>query len=110
LERKYDVLIEQCYGPGRFALQAPFAGLAVLNWRRDGGAVRTVEVHPRKRPDLVGAFRKDTGLFFAPDEPELHIPSLEDYARRLEQAPMLEITGGVDFPAATRSCRNFFRV
>jgi HprK-related kinase B len=110
LEHKYDAFIGQCYGPGRFALQAPFAGLAVLNWRRDGDAMRVAEVHPPDRPDLVGAFRKDAGLFFRPDGPEAYAPpSLEAYAARLAQAPMLEITGGVDFPGAARICLEFFR-
>ncbi|MDR2055344.1 MAG: HprK-related kinase B [Desulfovibrio sp.] len=111
LERKYDAPIGQCYGPGRFALQAPFAGLAALNWRRTGGAMRVAEVHPPDRPDLVGAFSKNAGLFFAPDGPEAYAPpSPEAYAARLAQAPMLEITGGVDFPAAAGICLEFFRL
>jgi HprK-related kinase B len=109
LERKYDALIGQCYGPGRFALRAPFAGLAVLNWRRTGGVMQAAEVCPSDRLDLVGAFSKNAGLFFAPGKPEgYEPPSLEAYAARLAQAPMLEIKGGVDFPAAARICLEFF--
>jgi HprK-related kinase B len=109
LEHKYDVCIGQCYGPGRFVLRAPFAGLAVLNWRRSGGAIRAAEVNPLDRLDLVGAFSKNAGLFFAPDKPEGYAPpSLEAYAVRLARAPVLEITGGVDFPAAARICLEFF--
>jgi HprK-related kinase B len=109
LEHKYDAFIGQCYGPGRFALQAPFSGLAVLNWRRSGGAMRVAEVRPPDRPDLVGAFSKNAGLFVAPDKPEGYVtPSLEAYAARLAQSPMLEITGGVDFPAAAGICLEFF--
>jgi HprK-related kinase B len=109
LEHKYDAFVGQCWGPGRFALRAPFSGLAVLNWRRDGGATRFAEVYPPYRLDLVRAFRKDTGLFYAPDEAELRpAPSPETYAVRLAQAPMLEITGGVDFAAAAKACLDFF--
>ncbi|MDR1685307.1 MAG: HprK-related kinase B [Desulfovibrio sp.] len=109
LEHKYDAPIGQCWGPGRFVLRAPFSGLAVLNWHREGGATRFVEVYPPDRPDLVRAFRKDSGLFYAPDEAEARpAPSPEAYAVRLAQAPMLEITGGVDFAAAAKACLDFF--
>ncbi|MDR2605378.1 MAG: HprK-related kinase B [Desulfovibrio sp.] len=109
LEHKYDALIGECWGPGRFALRAPFSGLAALNWRREGGTTRFAEVYPPDRLDLVRAFSKDSGLFFAPDASEVRpAPSLEAYAVRLAQAPMLEITGGVDFAAAAAACLEFF--
>jgi HprK-related kinase B len=109
LEHKYDAFIGQCYGPGRFALQAPFSGLAVLNWRREGGTTRFAEVYPPCRLDLVRAFIKDSGLFYAPYKAETSsAPSPETCAARLAQAPMLEITGGVNFAAAARACLDFF--
>lgn len=108
LEHKYDALINQCYGPHRFVLRAPFSGLAVLNWKRNDGETIVKEVNPFERLDLVEAFSKETGLFYMPDEDAgIRLPTLMDYAQRLSQAPLIEISGGVNFATAARECLNF---
>ena len=110
LEHKYDALIDQCYGPYRFVLRAPFSGLVVLNWQRNGGKTLVKEVNPFERLDLVEAFSKETGLFYVPDEAEEYrAPSLNDYAQRLAKVPLIEISGGVDFIKATKACLDFLK-
>ena len=110
LEHKYDAIINQCYGPYRFVLRAPFSGLVVLNWQRDGGKTLVKEVNPFERLDLVEAFSKETGLFYVPDEAEQYNPpSLQDYAQRLAQVPLIEISGGVDFVKAAHACLKFLK-
>ncbi|MHC1743933.1 MAG: HprK-related kinase B [Syntrophobacteraceae bacterium] len=105
LEHKFDALIPKCYGHGRFKLKAPMAGLVVLTWKRDGGAMVVREVDLRERRDLMPAFMKDVGLFFEPEDPEEGLDfSQEAYLDLLEHCPVYEITGGVDFKDATRWC------
>jgi HprK-related kinase B len=109
LEHKYDALINRCYGPERFILQVPFAGLVVLNWRRKERRMVIRRVQPAERPDLVRAFIKDTGLFYMPGTGGARIspPDPAEYVRRLACAPMLELSGMVDFDQAAAACLDF---
>jgi HprK-related kinase B len=102
LEHKYDALIDQLFGPDRFILQCPMRFLILLNWRRDGSAMRMAEIDIRQRHDLLAAFMKDTGLFF---QSEIgYAPTAEDYAEALAGCRVFEITGGVDFDQAADGC------
>ena len=99
LEHKYDVRIDECFGPGRFNLSSSMEALAILNWHRDGAYPELHQVDLNQRRDLLGAVRKSPGLFFlSPDgEPDY---SEEAYIRRLEGVAVYEVRGGVDFQAA----------
>lgn len=110
LEHKYDALIDQCYGPYKFVLRSPFSGLVVLNWKMGEGETIVQEVDPFERLDLVEAFSKEAGLFYLPDEPEdYQPPTLMDYAQRLSKAPLIEISGSVNFNAAAKACMRFLK-
>ena len=101
LEHKYDVDIAQCFGPGRFELQSPLSGLAILNWRRNGEELRMARVDLARRLDLLEAFKKDWGLFFlSPNGEPDH--SDEAYLRALAGVRVWELTGGVDFLGAAQ--------
>jgi HprK-related kinase B len=101
LEEKYDVFIDQCYGPGRFKLHAALMGLVILTWNRDGGPPRLEEVRLEDRADLLEALRKPVGVFFAGKEgQEPPDQSPEAYLRLLQGCPVYEIAGGIDFSAA----------
>jgi HprK-related kinase B len=105
LEHKYDALVEECFGPGRFLLTAPMRGLVILNWRRSAGAVTARLVDPDQRRDLLAAFIKAPGVFYLADgRPE---PTEQDYADLLSRAALIEITGGVDFDRAADVCVRF---
>jgi HprK-related kinase B len=99
LEHKYDVKIDECFGPGRFNLASSFDALAILNWQRDGSSPVLQQVDLDQRRDLLGAVRKNPGLFFlSPDgEPDY---SEEAYIRCLDGVTVFEISGGVDFQSA----------
>ncbi len=101
LEHKYDVDIDQCFGPGRFALKSPMDALAILNWRRDQSPLDMRQVELAERLDLLGAFKKDWGLFFLADgrEPD---HSDQAYLRALAGVRVYELGGGVDFLGAAR--------
>jgi len=110
LEHKYDAFIDECFGPGRFKLSCPMAGLVVLRWKRDASPMTTARVDLRQRRDLMAAFMKDVGLFYELDDPsEPSIASQNAYLDLLGDLPVLEIDGGVDFHEAGLACLEFLR-
>ncbi|OIQ50649.1 HPr kinase/phosphorylase [Pseudodesulfovibrio hydrargyri] len=108
LEHKYDALIDECYGPGRFELRCPMDALVILNWQRDDSPLRARLVDPRERTDLLPAFMKPTGLFYLPDDPARRDdPDAGAYAELLARGKVIEIDGGVDFDRASDVCLHF---
>lgn len=102
LEYKYDALIDRLFGPDRFILHSPLHFLVLLNWSRDIEVTRFEEIDVRERHDLLGAFMKDTGLFFLPARE--YSPTAEEYARALSGCRVFEVCGGVDFDFAAAAC------
>jgi HprK-related kinase B len=111
LEHKYDAMIDDCYGPGRFRLQCPMLGLVVMTWKRTGEPMRAARVDLRRRRDLLPAFMKGVGLFFESDGPGQAgaEATADDYLALLGDCPVLEISGGVDFEGAADACLDFLR-
>lgn len=108
LEHKYDALIDECYGPGRFMLRHDMHALVILNWKRGGGSMKVSMVDPLERADLLAAFMKDTGLFYLPADPKrAGGPDVGDYARMLGRADLIEISGGIDFEGASTICLHY---
>lgn len=106
LEHKYDAIIEEYYGKGRFRLQAPMHAMVLLNWKLDGGPLVIRQVSPNERKDLLPALMKETGLFYIDNggRPE---PGEDEYAEVLSRCTVIEMSGGVDFEAAADACRQF---
>ncbi len=110
LEHKYDVRIDRCFGPGRFRLSCPMAGLVVLHWKRGAAPMTAGRASLRDRRELMAAFMKDPGLFYELDEPDAPTAAGEEaYLDLLGDLPVLAIEGGVDFPRATQACLDFLR-
>ncbi len=108
LERKYDAIISDCFGPGRFVPQAPLDALVILNWRRNGEPLRVRMDSADHRPDLLPAFMKSTGVFYLPGPGGWkNDPGLAEYARALAGVPIIELSGGVDFDGAADACMRF---
>ncbi len=108
LEHKYDADIETCFGPGKFTLRSEMNGLVLLHWRRDSSPLSWGEVSLRRRRDLLPAFMKSVGLFFEADDPAQSADATEDdYLALLDDCPVLEFTGGIDFPRASDLCLEF---
>lgn len=109
LEHKYDVFLDQCFGQGRFLLQAPMHGLVVLNWKRGGGEAAIRFVKAADRPDLLPAFMKPAGLFTMPKNGDAswRDPESDAYAGLLSRCDLIEITGGVDFDRAADFCAEY---
>ncbi len=105
LEYKFDVDIEETFGPGRYRLAAPMVGAVILSWRPDTGPMRARAVDLRKRDDLLAALAKSPGVHYRrlQGAPKLTFTD-DDYVAVLRDCPVYEIAGGVDFDAAAAAC------
>lgn len=110
LEHKYDAFIDECFGPGRFDLEAEMKGLAILNWKRGGGEIKVAAVDIARRRDLLPAFMKSTGLFYDANH-DLPVPELSEdaYLEGLKGCTVLEVTGGADFEGVARELTYFLK-
>jgi HprK-related kinase B len=107
LERKCNVDIFDFYGQARFDLHATLRGLVLLNWRLDGGSLIVKRVELGARCDLMSTIIKDSGLFYYRSAGEIaREPAADEYLDLLDGIPVYELTGGVDFNAATEFCLN----
>ena len=104
LEEKYDLFIDDIYGPGRISHDAKLTDFWVLNWSRDSAAPTEVnKVLLAERPDLLSAIVKSPGPFFQSpggvfwtDRSELDAAS---YLHALDGVQVWEVTGQIDFDA-----------
>lgn len=105
LEQKYDADISRLYGPGRIDTHSrPLAAFMVLNWSRTSDQPLQVErVDPGRRPDLLAAIMKSPGPFYQNSEGQFQTDTRmfdeAAYLRLLEQVPVYEARGGIDFNA-----------
>ncbi len=107
LEDKYDAPIATFFGPDRFVLGAPMDILILLNWAHDDQPTHFQKVDLHERTDLLPAFQKAPGLFFWPSgngDCRIVRPSQSNYLGYLSKCRVYEISGGVDFAAATAFC------
>jgi HprK-related kinase B len=111
LEEKYDVFIDEAFPESRFVLTSPLVALVILDWRR-GSTVPAhfTRVDLNARRDLLAAVMKAPGPFYEPgpgETPVIGSSAVLDpapYLRNLRGVDVWEVTGGVDFDAATRAC------
>jgi len=102
LEEKYDLFIDDIYGPGRISHDAELTDFWVLNWSRDSASPTEVkETELKDRPDLLSAITKSPGPFFQAadgtfwtDHSELDTDS---YLNALKGVRVWEVTGLIDF-------------
>jgi HprK-related kinase B len=109
LEDKYDVHMDQVYGPGRVVPEAPLGGYLVLNWRRDSDAALRVEpVTLENRRDLLAAIMKSPGPFYQYPDGSFHSDDAEfdeqAYLDALQGVAVHEVSGRIDFDALARIC------
>nr|WP_319494137.1 HprK-related kinase B [uncultured Desulfobacter sp.] len=103
LEHKYDVVIDQYYGPNRFRLNSPLDRLVLLNWQPDAGPMKAEEIVLALHKPLLQAIMKDTGLFYLPDNGLPQNPSEDQYFDLLSSCRVLVLSGGADFDQATQA-------
>jgi HprK-related kinase B len=106
LEHKYDVDIEDIFGPDRFVLTSEMNALVIINWDRNSSAPFALnEVNLEERTDLVHAYMKSPGLFFEMSE-NITPPDFSEraYINALRNVRIYEITGSVNFEEAADMC------
>jgi HprK-related kinase B len=105
LEHKYDVPLDECFGPSRFVTRTRMSGLIVLNWKHDNSKFFVKNVDLKERQDLLPAFMKSTGLFFLPYK-ICNMPDAypENYIDFLSLCRTWEFSGSIDFDAGVDAC------
>jgi len=109
LEEKRDAMIPALFGPGRFLLEARALALVILRWTPGGGPMRTQEVTLEGRPDLQAILHKRLRLFFWPLLSPADGVGMAALATVLAGVPAYEVSGGIDFDAATAWANNLLR-
>ncbi len=110
LEEKYDVMIEQTFGPGRCVFNTEMIALLVLNWS-SGSTAPTgfADVAVAERPDLMDLVMKSPGVFHRDPRGRAALADLtlrrEPYLDELSNVRVIEATGYADFPRAVELCR-----
>jgi HprK-related kinase B len=105
LEQKHDVDLERCYGPDRIQLTSPLGGVGILTWKRGGGPAVPALVDLAQRRDLLEPLIKTLGAHYrVPEEYPTNQFAERDYLEVLKGVPVLEVSGGVDFPRAADAC------
>ncbi|MCU7959863.1 MAG: HprK-related kinase B [gamma proteobacterium symbiont of Bathyaustriella thionipta] len=109
LEQKYDVFINELYGPQRIVQQAPLGAFLVLNWQRDSqDPLQLQAVSLAERPDLLAAIMKSPGPFyqyadghFFQDDTPFDEAA---YLQALADIPVYEASGAIDFDQLAQRC------
>ncbi len=109
LELKYDVDIEEIYGPNRIVDEVPLRHFLVLNWsRKSQEEMRIQSFQPEHRPDLLKAVMKPPGPFYQHQDGtflnDSSAPEPAGYASVLRGVNMVEVTGKVDFAGLQDYC------
>ena len=109
LEDKYDVHMDQVYGPGRVVPEAPLGGYLVLNWDRDSNVTLRVEpVTLDNRRDLLAAIMKSPGPFYQYPDGSFHrddaVFDEQSYLDALQGVAVYEVSGRVDFGLLASIC------
>jgi len=109
IEEKYDVDIENIYGPERITARAPLCGFLILNWSHDADTPPQItEVDLAARRDLLAAVMKSPGPFYQRADGNMYgsDQALDEdaYLAVFEGVPIFEVTGRVDFDEIARQC------
>ncbi|MET1412478.1 HprK-related kinase B [Roseibium sp. HPY-6] len=104
LEEKYDLFIDDIYGPGRISHDAHLTDFWVLNWSRDSDAPTVVsKISLNDRPDLLAAIMKSPGPFYQTSEGPFWTDrsplETSAYLSALKDIQVWEVTGQIDFDA-----------
>ena len=107
LENKYDVNIQELYGENHIRHHAMLSAFLIINWQHDAEANTDIhEVRLDQRRELLRAIMKSPGPFYQRlDDSFLQDDEILEerpYLETLQDIPMYELTGRIDFDHATR--------
>ncbi|WP_045212669.1 HprK-related kinase B [Desulfonatronovibrio magnus] len=105
LEQKYDVFIDQCFGPDKFNLTSNVKALVLLNWHHTDEPFKCKKIDLRQRQELLSAVMKSPGLFYLSVDPAEYLePDREKYLDLFSHCHVYELSGGVNFYKAAQEC------
>lgn len=102
LEEKYDVHVEQIYGPKRVSTEADLHSFIILNWQHDSAEeTRVTAVDIEQRQELLEAVMKSPGPFYQYTDGTFQSDTAsfdkQAYLDALNGITIYEVTGRVDF-------------
>ena len=105
LEEKYDVQIEDEYGPDRVQLTGQLVNLIMLDWSLDSSEeTRLEQVDLSQEPDVIEGLRKRPGPFYQDNQgvfADLNaMDSTAHYVDQLANVTVYRLTGKIDFDLA----------
>ncbi len=105
LEQKYDVQIEDEYGPDRVTLTGKLKNLIMLDWTlNDAQPTQLNLVDLNQEPDAIEGLRKRPGPFYQDDEGDFkaltECDSVEKYCAALQSVKVYRLSGRIDFDRA----------
>jgi len=109
LEEKYDVFVEDIYGPNKIVNHAPLNAFLILNWKRESEAPCTIqEINIEEHVDLLKAVMKSPGPFYQDANADfisqdMHQDGLA-YLNALKNVRIFEAHGKIDFTYAKDFC------
>ncbi|MEA1923116.1 MAG: HprK-related kinase B [Pseudomonadota bacterium] len=105
VEHKYDVFIDDCFGPDRFQIKAQMSALVILNWQHNAPETLIKQADLSRRLQILPAFMKTAGLFYL-DESNRNeeMERVDFYQEQLSLCPIYELSGKIDFSKAADLC------
>ncbi|WP_417783662.1 HprK-related kinase B [Terasakiella pusilla] len=110
LEEKYDVFVEDVYGEEKITPSAKLGAFLILNWQREGTKPLSIDqVDLSARPELLHkAIMKSPGPFYQYADGSFFADTTDldpvPYLEALQDVPIYEASGTIDFDAAARFC------
>ena len=107
LEEKYDVFIDESYGPDKIQYQGVIEHFVVLNWSHDSqDPVQLNEIDLNQRRDLLAPIMKSPGPFYQKSNGDLYQYNTplneQSYLDVFEDIHVYEASGQVDFQTLSR--------
>ncbi|WP_419796521.1 MAG: HprK-related kinase B [Terasakiella sp.] len=115
LEEKYDVFVEDIYGPNKIIDHAPLNAFLILNWKRESEApCKIQEIKIEEHIDLLKAVMKSPGPFYQDANAhfiseDMHQDNLA-YLNALKNVRTFEASGKIDFPYAKDFCLQYLLI
>lgn len=105
LEFKYDVFLDQCFGPDRFRLKSDVKALVILNWKNNEWPMTFNRVDLEKSTGLLGTVIKSPGLFYLHDKIQKSLSDTsKEYIDLFSLCKVYEVSGGINFDQAAEKC------
>ncbi|UQB42611.1 HprK-related kinase B [Thiomicrospira microaerophila] len=111
LEEKYDVPVQQLYDGVDYLPQTKLHQIYLLNWGlNENAATQITKVDLAQREELVKAIMKSPGVFYQHQDQSFQQkgqdPIIKDYQNLLKHTEVFEVTGQLNFEAATQLILN----